>query len=202
MGDGDTVYQLRAHEVALLRAGARAAVTVAVVDLHLRGVVEAGRPGTLRTSETSTEGAGQDLPLLAEAVHGALLEPAGPRDLLRAADVRRGLGRVRAGLKAAGFLRTLPPRRTRAARRALDDLLAAHPLPTSRQGLSDADALLAVALHGEPALKVVAARFALRTGLTARVEVKDRDRPRGTSRGGGTGGTEHFGGGGYSCGAG
>ncbi|MFF7370451.1 hypothetical protein [Streptomyces tricolor] len=32
--------------VALLRGGDRAAVTVAVLALHLRGAVEAGRPGT------------------------------------------------------------------------------------------------------------------------------------------------------------
>ncbi|MCZ0986113.1 hypothetical protein O1M54_11385 [Streptomyces diastatochromogenes] len=38
--------------VALLRGGDRAAVTVAVLGLHLRGAVESGRPGTLRRTGT------------------------------------------------------------------------------------------------------------------------------------------------------
>ncbi|MDX3575202.1 TIGR04222 domain-containing membrane protein, partial [Streptomyces sp. ID05-47C] len=59
-----TSIRLRPYEVALLRGGPRAAVTVAVVALHLRGDVEAGRPGRLRTSEASSEAAGQAPPPL------------------------------------------------------------------------------------------------------------------------------------------
>ncbi|MGC3004920.1 TIGR04222 domain-containing membrane protein, partial [Streptomyces sp. G35A] len=45
---GSTGVRGTPHEIALLRGGARAAVTVAVVALHLRGAVEAGAAGTLR----------------------------------------------------------------------------------------------------------------------------------------------------------
>ncbi|MET8218340.1 TIGR04222 domain-containing membrane protein [Streptomyces hirsutus] len=44
------------HEIALLRGGPRAAVTVAVVALHLRGVLEAGPPGTVRASRPTEAG--------------------------------------------------------------------------------------------------------------------------------------------------
>ncbi|MFF1440257.1 hypothetical protein [Streptomyces sp. NPDC058295] len=94
------------------------------------------------------------------------------------------------------MLRSLPPRRTRAARRALRALRDAHPLPAGRKGLSTDDVLMAVALHGEPALSVLAARFALRAGLIARAEVADQGFHRRSPRGGGTGGTM------YSCGGG
>ncbi|MEU0167050.1 hypothetical protein ABZ214_16530 [Streptomyces iakyrus] len=47
MSDG-TAVRLEPHEIALLGEGPRAAVTVAVVELHLRGLVEADLPGTIR----------------------------------------------------------------------------------------------------------------------------------------------------------
>ncbi|MFI9341128.1 hypothetical protein ACIG0D_07670 [Streptomyces sp. NPDC052773] len=46
MSDGTAA--LAPHEIALLRGGPRAAVTVALVALHLRGMVEPGPPGTVR----------------------------------------------------------------------------------------------------------------------------------------------------------
>ncbi|MFE9922564.1 TIGR04222 domain-containing membrane protein [Streptomyces sp. NPDC005774] len=53
------------HEIALLRDGPRAAVTVAVVALHLRGILEAGPPGTLRASRpTENSDAEHPLPTL------------------------------------------------------------------------------------------------------------------------------------------
>ncbi|CAM5429617.1 hypothetical protein SALBM311S_06987 [Streptomyces alboniger] len=42
--DSGTTVRLKPYEVALLRGGPRAAVTVAVLALHLLGAVEAGRP--------------------------------------------------------------------------------------------------------------------------------------------------------------
>ncbi|MFC0051139.1 TIGR04222 domain-containing membrane protein [Streptomyces actinomycinicus] len=113
------------YAVALLRGGARAAVTVAVVGLHVRGVVEAGRPGTLRKSATG--GAGPVRHPLEKAVRTGLCRPAGPRELPDRAVVRRALARIRAGLAAEGLLRTLPPGRTRAARRELAALRERHP---------------------------------------------------------------------------
>jgi hypothetical protein len=171
--DSGTTVRLKPHEVALLRGGPRAAVTVAVLALHLLGAVEAGRPGTVRVSGEPGS-AGPTLSPLSEAVLASLQQPAGVTELLGGAIVRQALDDVRAGLLSAGLLRTLPPRRTRAARRALDALYAGHPLPTGRRGLSADDTLIAVALHGDPALTVLAARFALRAGLTARAEVADK----------------------------
>ncbi|MFI0087001.1 TIGR04222 domain-containing membrane protein [Streptomyces bobili] len=213
-----TSIRLRPYEVALLRGGPRAAVTVAVVALHLRGDVEAGRPGRLRTSEASSEAAGQapppqtsppsqaspapasspaSLPPLAEAVRAALARPAGLPQVRDHADVRAALAELQAGLRAAGLLRAFPPHRTRTARRALDALSAEHPLPTSRKGLPESDALMAVALYGEPALHVLVPRFALRAGLITRAEVTEGKGFHSRSpRGGGTGGTA------YSCGGG
>ncbi|MFI8307803.1 TIGR04222 domain-containing membrane protein [Streptomyces sp. NPDC085927] len=53
------------HEIALLRDGPRAAVTVAVVALYLRGALEAGPPGTVRVSRpTETGDAGRPPPSL------------------------------------------------------------------------------------------------------------------------------------------
>ncbi|MEV2210051.1 TIGR04222 domain-containing membrane protein [Streptomyces sp. NPDC050997] len=172
MGSGTTV-RLKPHEVALLRGGPRAAVTVAVLALHLLGAVEAGRPGTVRVSGEPA-GAGQALSPLSEAVLTSLQQPAGVTELLDQPSVRQALDHIRGSLLSADLLRTLPPRRTRAARRALDALYAAHPLPAGRRGLSADDTLMAVALYGDPALTVLAARFALRAGLTARVEVADK----------------------------
>ncbi|MFJ9715532.1 TIGR04222 domain-containing membrane protein [Streptomyces sp. NPDC101213] len=194
---------IRPYEVALLRGGPRAAVTVAVVALHLRGAVEAGRPGELRASEASSGAAGQappapsPLPQLAEAVRTAPARPAGLSWVREHADVRAALAGLRAGLRSAGLLRALPPHRTGAARRVLDALSADHPLPARRKGLSEADVLMAVALYGEPALRVLVPRFALRAGLIARAGVSEsRGFHARSPRGGGTGGTA------YHCGSG
>ncbi|MGW0374052.1 TIGR04222 domain-containing membrane protein, partial [Streptomyces coeruleorubidus] len=77
------------------------------------------------------------------------------------------------------------------------DLHRRHPLPASRRGLTDHDRLLAVALHGEAALRLLVPRFALRAGLIRRAEVGGKGllkhAPRGT---GGGGGYSYCGGGG------
>ncbi|WLW51245.1 hypothetical protein [Streptomyces sp. YU58] len=84
---------------------------------------------------------------------------------------RQAPGELRRDLMSAGLSRRLPPRPTRAGRCALDALCAGRPLPRDRKGLSADGIASAVALHGEPALRVLAGRFALRAGLVARVEV-------------------------------
>ncbi|MGW3465941.1 TIGR04222 domain-containing membrane protein [Streptomyces olivaceoviridis] len=160
--------------VALLRGGDRAALTVAVLGMHLRGAVEAGRPGTLRKTAT-----GSAEPLrhpLEKAVRTALYRPAGPRELPARAVVRRALARMRAELAAEGLLRVLPPGRTRAARRLLADLRERRPLPEGPDGLPEDEVLLAVALYGERALTALAPRFAREAGLTGRGALADEGR--------------------------
>ncbi|MEW2516234.1 TIGR04222 domain-containing membrane protein [Streptomyces sp. NPDC046870] len=160
--------------VALLRGGDRAALTVAVLGMQLRGAVEAGRPGTLR--KTATGDAGPLRHPLEKAVRTALYRPAGPRELPARAVVRRALARMRAELAAQGLVRVLPPGRTRAARRLLADLRARRPLPEGPDGLPQDEVLLAVALYGGRALTVLAPRFAREAGLTGRGALADEGR--------------------------
>lgn len=187
---GDPTIRLQPHEVALLRGGSRAAVTVAVVALHLRGEVRVWRPGTVRTSGVAA-GAGA-LPRLTKAVYSALYRPAGMRELLDRRGVSEALGELRGDLIAAGLLRRVPPRRTRAARVLLKSLRAQHPFPAGREGVSSDDVLLAVALYGDKALGSLVPRFAGAAGLIGRGGIADEGLPR--AWGGGAGG-------GFTCGA-
>jgi hypothetical protein len=272
--NGSTGVRGTPHELALLGGGPRAAVTVAVVALHLRGAVEAGAPGTLQavdgdaaralpvlpppgvpldaavTDGAVTNGQLHDGPeaqgpatdgpttdgrvadgrvadgavadglvaggtgptgpvdgelrarYLESAVYACLAEPSGIRELVRHPDVRWALAEVRVGLAEAGMLRyplRLGP--TAAARRRLRVLRTAFPVPANRRGLSDRDRLLAVALHGEAALRVLVPRFALRAGLTDRVRITEKDMLRHWPRGG-SGGAGHTYCGGGGCGGG
>ncbi|MGW5537713.1 TIGR04222 domain-containing membrane protein [Streptomyces sp. NPDC004009] len=160
--------------IALLRGGDRAAVTVAVLALHLRGAVEAGRPGTLR--RTGAADAGTFRHPLEKAVRTGLYRPAGPRELTARAVVRRALAGTRAELVAAGLLRALPPGRTRAGRRLLVELRERRPLPDGPDGLAEQEVLVAVALHGERALTALLPRFARDCGLTGRGALADEGR--------------------------
>ncbi|MFI8214528.1 TIGR04222 domain-containing membrane protein [Streptomyces sp. NPDC085932] len=197
MSDG-TVTRLEPHEIALLGEGPRAAVTVAVVDLHLRGLAEADLPGTVRRGIGDAVQGLRPLSPLAEAVHTRLREPAGLRTLVKDADIRLAVALMRIPLAEAGLLRHPLLGPTRAARRHLRNLRQSRPLPASRHGLSHDDRLRAVALHGEPALRLLLPRFALRAGLVRRAEVGGtallKHSPRGT--GGGYGGYSYCGGGG------
>ncbi|MFF3499596.1 TIGR04222 domain-containing membrane protein [Streptomyces sp. NPDC003247] len=198
---GDTDIRLQPHEVALLRGGPRAAVTVAVVGLHLRGAVEAGRPGTMRApqplvADTVPGQSPPPLPPLENAVRASLAEPCGLRQLVRRPDVRLAVALMRVPLAEAGLLRYPLLGPTRAARRHVRALRERHALPAERRGLTDHDRLLAVALHGEAALRVLVPRFALRAGLVGRVPVAGKGFHSRSPRGGGTGGTP------YSCGGG
>ncbi|MFF9622831.1 TIGR04222 domain-containing membrane protein [Streptomyces griseosporeus] len=159
------------HEIALLRAGPRAALTVAVVALHLRGAVGAGRPGTLRRTPAHDDGAFRHP--LEKAVRTALYRPAGARELLSRAVVGRALARMRAELRSAGLLRSVPPRRGRAVRRQLAELRERCPLPEGPEGLAEDEVLLAVALYGERALTVLLPRFTRDARLTGRGALAD-----------------------------
>ncbi|MEW2614696.1 TIGR04222 domain-containing membrane protein [Streptomyces sp. NPDC047880] len=191
MSDG-TAVRLEPHEVALLGEGPRAAVTVAVVDLHLRGLVEADLPGTIRArvvDAVEAVGAVQPPSPLAAAVHGCLRVPAAPKALVKDPGIRLAVAVMRIPLAEAGLLRYPLLGATRAARRHVRDLRHEHPLPASRHGLTDHERLLLVALHGEAALRLLVPRFALRAGLVRRAEVGRaallKDSRRGTNGGGG-----------------
>ncbi|MER5214285.1 TIGR04222 domain-containing membrane protein [Streptomyces sp. NPDC002838] len=174
--DGGTTVGLEPYEVALLRGGPRAAVTVAVVALHLRGAVEAGRPGTLRKTGAASAAAGDAPPHrhpLEKAVRVGLYRPAGIRELLSRAVVRRALARMRAELAAAGLLRSLVPGPTRAARRHLTALRERHPLPDGPDGLPEETLLFAVALYGDRALTALLPLFTRGSGLIGRGALAD-----------------------------
>ncbi|GGQ15656.1 TIGR04222 domain-containing membrane protein [Streptomyces mutabilis] len=169
--DDDRTLRLAPHEVALLRGGPRAAVTVAVVDLYLRGALDAGPPGTVRALPSAPGTAAVPLPPLAEVVRGCLHEPLPVRRLTRHPDVRLAVALMRIPLAEAGLLRCPLLGPTRAARRRVRALQEAHLPPTSRRGMTADDRLLAVALHDVAALRALLPRFALRAGLVERVEV-------------------------------
>ncbi|MFF0002185.1 TIGR04222 domain-containing membrane protein [Streptomyces tibetensis] len=188
MSDG-TAVRLEPHEIALLGDGPRAAVTVAVVDLHLRGLVEPDLPGTIRARVGHDPGADQPPPPLAAAVHARLRTPAAPTALVKDPDIRLAVALMRIPLAEAGLLRRPLLGATRAARRHVRDLRREHPMPASRHGLTDGERLVLVALHGEAALRLLVPRFALRAGLVRRAEVGGaallKDPPHGTNGGGG-----------------
>ncbi|MDN0200696.1 TIGR04222 domain-containing membrane protein [Streptomyces sp. S.PNR 29] len=198
MGGAEPV-RLEPHEMALLRGGPRAAVTVAVVGLYLRGAAQAGRTGTIRALEavTDSEESPPALPPLEGAVYASLQKPCGLRELVRRSEIRLAVALMRIPLAKAGLLRYPLLGPTRGARRHVRDLQEQHPLPRSRRGLTDHDKLVAVALHGEAALPVLVPRFALRAGLIPRADVADKGMLRHSSRGGGGGSSGR----GYSCGA-
>lgn len=185
--DINSTTTLEPHEIARIRGGRRAAVTVAVLDLHLRGAVGAGRAGTMQASGPAD---GAIRVPLTKAVHAALYRPAGMRQLLDRQGVRTALAGLAGDLTAAGLLRAFPPGRTRAGRRLLKELRARHPLPTRRSGLSAEDKLLLVAVHGDAALTKLAPRFAREAGLVGRGGTTERELRQ--SWGGG--------GGGFTCG--
>ncbi|MEU0898681.1 TIGR04222 domain-containing membrane protein [Streptomyces massasporeus] len=199
MSDG-TAARLEPHEIALLGEGPRAAVTVAVVELYLRGLVEPDLPGTVRArvadAVEAVEAVRPPSPLAA-AAHACLRTPAAPKVLVRDPGIRLCAAVMRIPLAEAGLLRCPLLGATRAARRHVRDLRHEHPLPANRHGPTDRERLLLVALHGEAALRLLLPRFALRAGLVRRAEVGGPDLPKHTPRG--TGGV---GGGVYYCGGG
>ncbi|AIS01274.1 hypothetical protein SGLAU_26680 [Streptomyces glaucescens] len=191
MSDGTAA--LAPHEIALLRGGPRAAVTVAVVALYLRGAMEPGPPGLLWAVPEDAPGG------LEEAVGSALRRPVRFRRLVRDPEVRLAVAEMRIPLAEAGLLRWPFLGPTRGARREVEALRVRHPLPARRYGLSDDDKLLAVALHDEAALRVLMPRFAVRAGLLPRAEAADA---RGSSPSWGYGGAASLCGGGDGGGSG
>ncbi|MFE0871373.1 TIGR04222 domain-containing membrane protein [Streptomyces rochei] len=170
--DGATEIGWEPHEIALLNGGPRGAVTVAVVALQLKGALETGPRRTLCATGPEPEGLGP----FEGTVLDCLREPLTARELVRHSDVRLAVALARIPLADEGLLRYPRLGPTRGARRRVEFWRARHPLPTVRHGLSDEDTLLAVALHGDAALRMLLPRFALRAGLTAPGAPADRGR--------------------------
>ncbi|WP_282695287.1 TIGR04222 domain-containing membrane protein [Streptomyces sp. CC208A] len=95
--------------LALLRGGRRAAVTVALVALHQRGAVAAGRKHTIRANG----GPGRIRDPLQLGVHRSLRNALALSALGRRPEARRAVDGLRAELGRAGLLR--PPGRRRTA---------------------------------------------------------------------------------------
>ncbi|MEU3595640.1 TIGR04222 domain-containing membrane protein, partial [Streptomyces filamentosus] len=95
--------------LALLRGGRRAAVTVALVALHQRGAVAAGRRRTIRANG----GPGRTRDPVQLGVHRSLRNALPLRALALRPEARRAVDGLRAELGRAGLLR--PPGRRRAA---------------------------------------------------------------------------------------
>ncbi|MET9749873.1 MULTISPECIES: TIGR04222 domain-containing membrane protein [Streptomyces] len=161
--DGGTDIEWEPHQIALLAGGPPGAVTVALVALHLLGAVENGPRRTLCAAGPEPEG----LRPFEGAVLDCLHEPRTARELVRHPDVRLALALTRIPLAEGGLLGHPRLRPTRSARRRVEFWRQRHPLPTVGHGLTDDDTLLAVALHGDVALRLLLPRFALRTGLAA-----------------------------------
>ncbi|WMX44317.1 TIGR04222 domain-containing membrane protein [Streptomyces roseicoloratus] len=105
--------ELPPQALALLRGGPRAAVVVALVALHQRGAVAAGRRGTIRANG----GAGSTRDPLQLGVHRSLQRALTLRLLATRPKARQALDALRAELGRAGLLR--PPGRLRTARALL-----------------------------------------------------------------------------------
>ncbi|MGX1510338.1 TIGR04222 domain-containing membrane protein [Streptomyces collinus] len=160
--DGVTEIGWEPHQIALLGGGPPAAVTVALVALHLLGAVETGPRRTLCAAGPEPEGLGPFEGTVLDCLH----EPLTARELVRHPDVRLAVALTRIPLAEDGLLGHPRLRPTRGARRRVEFWRERHPLPAVRHGLTDDDTLLAVALHGDAALRLLLPRFALRTGLT------------------------------------
>ncbi|MFI8165018.1 hypothetical protein ACIGAN_01535 [Streptomyces sp. NPDC085931] len=85
--------------------GPRAAVTVAVVDLHLRGLTEADPPGDAGPGRRGRRGGPRPLPPPAEAVHTRVRKPAGLKTLMEDPGIRLAVALTRVPLADAGLPR-------------------------------------------------------------------------------------------------
>ncbi|MER5481562.1 TIGR04222 domain-containing membrane protein [Streptomyces sp. NPDC002734] len=179
-GEGDGGRPLDAYRIAVLRGGDRAAVTVAVVALHGRGLVEAAEPGFLKNTGPLS---GRAAHPLEKAVHAALYRPLTLLELTERARVRMCVRTLRSALAAEGLLHRRTYTSTRAGRRLLRALGAAAEPPAHATGPpEERDALRAVALRGDAALLTLVphlARDARLTGPPVRREALLPDAPDG-----------------------
>lgn len=136
--------ELAPQALALLRGGRQAAVVVALVALHQRGAVAAGRKGTIRANG----GPGRTRDPVQLGVHGSLRRALGLRVLAAQPRARRAVDALRAELGRAGLLR--PYGRLRAARVLLVGAVATVVAGLLITGPSGAELALALTLGAVP----------------------------------------------------
>ncbi|MEU4277177.1 TIGR04222 domain-containing membrane protein [Streptomyces tanashiensis] len=157
--------------LALLRGGRRAAVTVALVALHQRGAVAAGRKHTIRANG----GPGRTRDPVQLGVHAALHRALALRALALRPEARRAVDTLRGELRGAGLLR--PHARLWAARALLGCVpltVLAGPFATGASGTGLAGALAA----GLPPVLVAVALLRLPATTRAALRLLDGLRER------------------------
>lgn len=160
--------------VGYLRDGRFTAVASALAVLHGRGLVEAGRAGTVRRSEVNVTAPQDDFERLVwSAIHGFV----SPGALMSRPHVDQALNDLRRRARRLGLLRWyLPvrdflPSRTRLGRNLVDAAWRDYPWPPSPETTDtelDQRIGMAVALYGNTALTALMPDFARDSGLLDR----------------------------------
>ncbi|MGW2200730.1 TIGR04222 domain-containing membrane protein [Streptomyces sp. NPDC001774] len=154
--------ELAPQALALLRGGRRAAVVVALVALHQRGAVAAGRKGTIRANG----GPGRTRDPVQLGVHGSLRRALGLRVLASQPLARRAVDALRAELGREGLLR--PQGRLLVARTLLVGTVVTVVTGLVVTGPSGAGLALALALGAVTAGAALALLFLPPTTRAAR----------------------------------
>lgn len=162
----DKVY-LDAAAMAYLRGGRFAAVVTALAALHKRGLVVAGRAGTVRRTERyDVEPPGFEH-VVWHALHGSV-SPAG---LTIRPPVERAIAGLRRQLRDARLIHPLlpvarwAPARNDRGHEALRLCRLEHPLIVDRPETSGDNVAWLVALYGNEALRQLVPTFAKQGGL-------------------------------------
>lgn len=156
-----------------------AAVAATLAVLHARGLVVAGRSGSVRRAEVGAwPPAGFEREVWA-AIHGFV----SPGALMARPKVDAALSDLRRRARRLGLVRPLIPVKgylpaTRVARRLLDAAASDYPWPPTPE--SEEDGIerrvgLAVALYGAEALNLLMPRFARASGLLDRAATDGLD---------------------------
>jgi hypothetical protein len=159
--------------VAYIRDGRFTAVAAVVAVLHARGLVVAGKSGTVRHSDTVTRPPEGFERQVWGSIHGFV----SPGALMARPTVDAALNELRWRARRLGLVRPLlpirafVPARTRLGRELLDSAWADYPWPPSPdEGELPVEQRvgMAVALHGDEALNLLMPEFARASGLLDR----------------------------------
>lgn len=154
--------ELPPQALALLRGGRRAVVVVALVALHQRGAVAAGRRGTIRANG----GPGRTRDPIQLGVHSSLRRALGLRVLASQPRARRAVDALRTELARSGLLR--PRGRLLTARALLLGAAAAIPAGLLVARPTGSALALALVLGAVPACAALACLFLPPTTRAAR----------------------------------